>query len=78
MAGQNVEIRLGFTADVSQAKQQMGQLQSELQRLSTTPIKGPEGNIEYLLHMKKLDEAETDFEYDFDIHQIVENSHKSL
>ncbi|MCQ2492009.1 MAG: TlyA family RNA methyltransferase [Lachnospiraceae bacterium] len=49
-----------------------------LLHLDYSPIKGPEGNIEYLLHMKKLDEAETDFEYDFDIHQIVENSHKSL
>ncbi len=49
-----------------------------LLHLDYSPIKGPEGNIEYLLHMKKLEETETDFDYDFDIHEIVENSHKSL
>ena len=50
----------------------------QLLHLDYSPIKGPEGNIEYLLHMKKLEEGEMALEYDFDIHEVVENSHKSL
>ena len=46
--------------------------------LDYSPIKGPEGNIEYLLHMKKLEENAFVKEYDFDIHQVVEASHKAL
>lgn len=46
--------------------------------LDYSPIKGPEGNIEYLLHMKKLKDGIFDREYDFDIHQVVEDSHTSL
>lgn len=44
--------------------------------LSFSPIKGPEGNIEYLAYIKKSDEAEkiTDEE----ISQIVEKSHENL
>ncbi|MEE1313494.1 MAG: TlyA family RNA methyltransferase [Lachnospiraceae bacterium] len=50
----------------------------KLLNLDYSPIKGPEGNIEYLLHMRKLEDDTLDTEYDFDIHQVVENSHKSL
>lgn len=32
------EVRLGFTADINQAKQQMNQLQAQLEKLSTTPV----------------------------------------
>lgn len=46
--------------------------------LDYSPIKGPEGNIEYLLHMRKLEDGIFDREYDFDIHQVVEDSHTSL
>ena len=49
-----------------------------LLHLDFSPIKGPEGNIEYLLHMKKLPEGSIDRDYDFDIHQIVVDSHKLL
>jgi 23S rRNA (cytidine1920-2'-O)/16S rRNA (cytidine1409-2'-O)-methyltransferase len=50
----------------------------ELLHLDYSPIKGPEGNIEYLLHMRKLEDGTFQKEYDFDIHSVVENSHKSL
>lgn len=50
----------------------------KLLHLDYSPIKGPEGNIEYLLHMKKLEENDFVKEYDFDIHQVVEDSHKAL
>lgn len=43
--------------------------------LSYSPIKGPEGNIEYLLHISK-DESKTDEE--FDIKALVEESHNEL
>ena len=45
------------------------------QHLSYSPIKGPEGNIEYLLHISK-DESKTDEE--FDIKALVEESHNEL
>src|SRR5699024_7578869 len=37
-----------------------------LLHLTYSPIKGPEGNIEYLLHLKK-GTADTDMEPDFDL-----------
>ena len=43
--------------------------------LSYSPIKGPEGNIEYLLHISK-DESKTNEE--FDIKALVEESHNEL
>lgn len=43
--------------------------------LSYSPIKGPEDNIEYLLHISK-DESKTDEE--FDIKALVEESHNEL
>ena len=43
MADRQFKIHLGFTADINQAKQQMNQLQSELDRLSRLKIKTPEG-----------------------------------
>ena len=39
-----------------------------------SPIKGPEGNIEYLLFLKKC----TGESIDLDIEELVDNSHKSL
>lgn len=46
-----------------------------LQNLSFSPIKGPEGNIEYLLYMKKSDEKE---EKEFDVYNLVDYAHKTL
>lgn len=43
MADRQFTIHLGFTADINQAKQQMNQLQSELDRLSRLEIKTPDG-----------------------------------
>ena len=44
--------------------------------LEFSPIKGPEGNIEYLLHLRKSDEM-TD-ELSFNIREIVEKAHEML
>lgn len=43
--------------------------------LSYSPIKGPEGNIEYLLHLSRNDEQ---LKVDFDVEEVVQNSHKEL
>lgn len=44
--------------------------------LSFSPIKGPEGNIEYLVHLKK--EAQTTINEGVDAQDIVQKSHASL
>lgn len=49
-----------------------------LLHLDYSPIKGPEGNIEYLLHMRKLEDGILDQTCDFDIRQVVNDSHMSL
>lgn len=46
-----------------------------LLHLDYSPIKGPEGNIEYLLHMTKDMEAEAEA---FDWEAVVERSHQEL
>ena len=43
--------------------------------LSYSPIKGPEGNIEYLLHITKDESRENE---EFDIRALVEESHSAL
>lgn len=43
--------------------------------LSYSPIKGPEGNIEYLLHITKDEIRENE---EFDIRALVEESHSAL
>lgn len=43
--------------------------------LSYSPIKGPEGNIEYLLHITKDESRENE---EFDIMALVEESHSAL
>lgn len=43
--------------------------------LSYSPIKGPEGNIEYLLHITKDESRENE---EFDIRALVEKSHSAL
>ncbi len=45
--------------------------------LSYSPVKGPEGNIEYLVHLKK-NGGEHNFISDEDIHRVVDVSHSAL
>jgi 23S rRNA (cytidine1920-2'-O)/16S rRNA (cytidine1409-2'-O)-methyltransferase len=46
--------------------------------LSFSPIKGPEGNIEYLLHLVKKDFEAKDVEFDRLISDVVNESHNNL
>ena len=48
----------------------------EILNLEYSPIKGPEGNIEYLVHIEKSDEAIK--EESVDIHAVVEAAHGEL
>ena len=48
----------------------------EVLHLEYSPIKGPEGNIEYLVHIEKSDEAIK--EESVDIHAVVEAAHGEL
>lgn len=50
----------------------------EALHLEYSPIKGPEGNIEYLLHLKNHTGEERFPEIPFDSGQTVENAHKEL
>lgn len=50
----------------------------ELLHLDFSPIKGPEGNIEYLLHMRKLKEGEQVVTIPFDREEVVKQSHQTL
>lgn len=45
--------------------------------LTFSPVKGPEGNIEYLLYIKKQQQAQSLVDIEC-IHKTVENSHKYL
>ncbi len=47
----------------------------EILNVSYSPIKGPEGNIEYLLHMKKTDSI---IQKDISIKDLVNEAHKKL
>ena len=46
--------------------------------LSFSPIKGPEGNIEYLEHLKKTDNETGIIADGIDINKVVEESHNEL
>lgn len=46
--------------------------------LDFSPIKGPEGNIEYLAHFQKTEEIETITDVTIDWKQIVENAFETL
>jgi len=48
----------------------------EIKGLTFSPIKGPEGNIEYLIHMKKGKDLK-EFNYEI-IDQVIDESHKNL
>ena len=47
----------------------------KIKALSFSPIKGPEGNIEYLIYLKKTENNES---VSIDIKNVVENSQKEL
>ena len=46
--------------------------------LDHSPIKGPEGNIEYLLHLRKSDGCEQVGGVDASIARVVSSAHVSL
>ena len=46
--------------------------------LDFSPIKGPEGNIEYLVHLQKTDEIGTIADVAIDWKQVVENAFETL
>ena len=46
--------------------------------LDFSPIKGPEGNIEYLAHLEKTEEVGTLADVSIDWKQIVENAFETL
>jgi 23S rRNA (cytidine1920-2'-O)/16S rRNA (cytidine1409-2'-O)-methyltransferase len=46
--------------------------------LDFSPVKGPEGNIEYLLHIKNGGEAEERKDWDAVIEKVVGDSHQTL
>lgn len=50
----------------------------ELLNLEFSPIKGPEGNIEYLLHLQNHTDGNIRENMPFDIHEIVEKAHEVL
>ncbi len=50
----------------------------ELLHLDYSPIKGPEGNIEYLLHMKKTQTMENGHDLEKEIPKVVQDSHEDL
>lgn len=48
----------------------------DILNLEYSPIKGPEGNIEYLLHIRKVEAVQE--EVPVDVHEVVEAAHGSL
>lgn len=50
----------------------------ELLHLDYSPIKGPEGNIEYLLHMRKTQTMENPHDLEKEIPKVVQDSHQDL
>lgn len=53
-------------------------IQFEVLNLSYSPIKGPEGNIEYLLHIKKIEALATAVDFSEIIKNNVDNAHEKL
>ena len=46
--------------------------------LEFSPIKGPEGNIEYLLYLQNSPTQEEQMRPDPDVRELVERSHQTL
>ena len=55
-----------------------GGLHLKVLGLDYSPIKGPEGNIEYLIYLEKRPEDEAPANEPVDVRQVVERSHASL
>ena len=55
-----------------------GVLHFKVLGLDYSPIKGPEGNIEYLIYLEKRPEDEAPANEPVDVRQVVERSHASL
>ncbi|MBC7958987.1 MAG: TlyA family RNA methyltransferase [Vallitaleaceae bacterium] len=53
-------------------------IQFEFLDLSFSPIKGPEGNIEYLLYIRKVDALSSNSDLSNIIKNIVDNAHEKL
>ena len=54
-------------------------IQMESLALEFSPITGPEGNIEYLLHLKKVEgEIPADYDTRLQVEQVVAEAHKTL
>ena len=50
-----------------------------VRNLTFSPVKGPEGNIEYLLHLQNTEaSAKTEEQAVFDIDAVVEEAHRTL
>lgn len=54
------------------------ELQFETKALEFSPIKGPEGNIEYLLWLKKLTGETENTDVPFSVKQVVDAAHQAL
>ena len=50
----------------------------EILGLSYSPIKGPEGNIEYLVHLVRLPDGVTEEETNVDVDAVVKSAHDTL
>lgn len=50
----------------------------DILNLDFSPIKGPEGNIEYLLYIKKVNEVNTEANHLDIIKNVVDNAHEKL
>lgn len=50
----------------------------EVKNLEFSPIKGPEGNIEYLLHLKKREEGFEQHEFGINVEEVVKEAHRTL
>ena len=50
----------------------------EPNHLSFSPIKGPEGNIEYLVHLVRLPDGVTEEETNVDVDAVVKSAHDTL
>ena len=55
-----------------------GSIGFEALHLEFSPIKGPEGNIEYLVHLVRLPDGVTEEETNVDVDAIVKSAHNTL
>ena len=50
----------------------------EIKNLTFSPVKGPEGNIEYLVHLVRLPDGVTEEETNVDVDAVVKSAHDTL